>query len=118
VENVIHNVTVAEKAWKVDGFSLFHFYCVAWMIDEQEIRSGNFELLFWVCNERFPVARFRYNDELVVELFYYPHTKTAACLSGKTLHDSTKKITYGDRLLAVYLNAKFPAELHREVHSS
>lgn len=112
MEKVIRNVTVSEKAWKIDGFSVFHFKCVTWMKEEQSKRSGLLELVFWVSNERFPVARLLFNSKRAVELFYYPQTQTAACLSGKTLHDSKQKLSLKNNLLSLYLNAKFPMRSH------
>ncbi|TSC63042.1 MAG: hypothetical protein G01um101448_931 [Parcubacteria group bacterium Gr01-1014_48] len=108
MEKIIANVTVAGKAWKIKGFPFFHYDCVTWMQEEQHKRIGKLELEFWVLIERFPVAQLLFNNEPIVELLYYPDRQTAACLSGKTLHDSTKKMRHDNNLFALYLEAKLP----------
>lgn len=107
-KKVFKNVIVPEKAWHIAGFQLFHFKCISWMREEKVKRRGKFALEFWVSNERFPVARFSWNDVVFVELFYYPQTQTAACLSGKALHDSKEVISCHRNLLNSYFEARFP----------
>ena len=101
-------ITVVDTAWKIDGFKKFYEMCIAWAEEEAKLRPATYALEFWVSNERFPVLRFLFEKHRIVELFYYPQNNTAACLSGKALHDSTKKLDVKCNILRPYREKECP----------